>query len=120
MKYVQKYNIITPKFGSASAPPSTYLSTALITVTSVLSTYGFGMFTKPVYIITNCNVIVLGLLYTHQKPTLQISANIRSEMSLIIMVLYLNPGAVHWWPILANNGAPPISQQDGECCSNTT
>jgi len=30
MKYVQKYNIITPKFGGASAPPSTYLSTALI------------------------------------------------------------------------------------------
>ena len=29
MKYVQKYNIITPKFGGASAPPSTYLSTAL-------------------------------------------------------------------------------------------
>jgi len=28
MKYVQKYNIITPKFGGAS-PPSTYLSTAL-------------------------------------------------------------------------------------------
>jgi len=29
MRYVQKYNIITPKFGGASAPPSTYLSTAL-------------------------------------------------------------------------------------------
>jgi len=29
MKYVQKYNIITPEFGGASAPPSTYLSTAL-------------------------------------------------------------------------------------------
>jgi len=29
MKYVQKYNIITPKFGGASAPPRTYLSTAL-------------------------------------------------------------------------------------------
>lgn len=84
-----------------------------------MSTDGFGMFTEPVYIIANCNLIVLDLLYTHQKPTLQISANIRSEMSLI-MVLYLNPGAVDWWPILANNGAPPISQQDGESCSNTT
>ena len=30
MKYVQKYNIITPKFWGASAPPSTYLSTALL------------------------------------------------------------------------------------------
>jgi len=29
MRYFQPYNIITPKFGGASAPPSTYLSTAL-------------------------------------------------------------------------------------------
>jgi len=32
VKYVQKYNIITSKFGGAEAAPSTYLSTALTTI----------------------------------------------------------------------------------------